>query len=609
MSFSQISEAANDSFLAPEYFKNIAPLNKTAKFLFNVDTDRVAVIKNTPVVGDILAYQSTAAGTWGEPDEMGWAAAPGDTDLESVAVQNWGAGSSRVINGARNVLIGDSVNTGGSGDDKVCLGYAASSTASESICIGPGATNTGGVQSVIVGPFSLAQFGTRNIVLGYSSVASNGGIAVGPALNVQSTASSIAVGKSLAVGSVGPNYLMGESIGALTTGAFNIGIGNQCLQTLTTGSRNIGIGRADVKAAGTSDSVALGDQTTVATQGVSLGALCISGPERQVAVGYDNGSLVASTAVNNVIIGFACAKALTTSSNNVLIGNAAGDNLTVSGNNVIIGTSTNLQTGSGSCIAIGVGSNFGAVNSNRAIAIGDTANAATAGVALGANSQATANQNVAIGEFAQAFNTECIAIGPNAAATGIRTMSIGGGVANAVASSCLIGSSTSPSTYQVRSTGLMKSFQSVGGAAGRVAADGSQAIPAFPAIVTIASVRYEYPIGLRSGNDMFLGEYPYDNDSTFMVSANINATASVAARSFRLEILWSAPGIAGTPFVVAYQTVDCVNSTDLSCSLCRPIRVPAASTGRNSVSLRIQNLTGPVIVTIIDYSLQINRLA
>lgn len=123
------------------------------------------------------------------------------------------------------------------------------------------------------------------------------------------------------------NVALGENTGCkITTGNNNIAIGKNALCSETTGSNNIAIGKdALISAVGQVNNVAIGN---------SAGCVSITGGN--VFIGSTAG-LNATTGARQTMIGEQAGQSVTTGTCNTLLGWGAGSNITTTSNNVIIG--------------------------------------------------------------------------------------------------------------------------------------------------------------------------------------------------------------------------------------------------------------------------------
>lgn len=190
--------------------------------------------------------------------------------------------------------------------------------------------------------------------------------------------------------SIATNVAIGQNnpLGAITTGANNVGVGAFALKTSTTGNRNTSVGVQSMEfSLGASDNVGVGYRSlgnaTSATQNVALGNLALVGASlftgsSNVGIGHYAGTGI-TTGSGNLFIGTTSGESVSTGSYNILIGNAAG---------------TTVETGEGNII-IGDGANSSGTGVNDEIVIGQALTAKGANTAyIGGSSGAYNQKNV-----------------------------------------------------------------------------------------------------------------------------------------------------------------------------------------------------------------------
>ena len=177
---------------------------------------------------------------------------------------------------------------------------------------------------------------------------------------------------------------------AISSGSYNIAIGNEAGYSITSGSRNILIGSTK-SASGTSNDAA-GWALENGTDNIYIGA---------------NSGSKATTSINNVFIGSDIGTSITTASNNILIGKNTGNAISNNNGNIIIGSETGNDNTYGNALIIGQNSGVG-YTGTPAFVIGHNAGKNITGINnmfIGQNSGGisqtgkTGNYNLAIGPY------------------------------------------------------------------------------------------------------------------------------------------------------------------------------------------------------------------
>lgn len=469
MSFSQVNESSPEDFATQKYFESISPLNKTAKFIYNVDTTRAFVIEGTPSPGDVLTYSSSAAGTWANPDKVNWVpVAAGGINSITAGTPGAATGASKltitapgpgvvglalantavtpgVYGGAASVpqitvdqqgQLTSAVNVpvafpdqlasipvrswkAGSGSatttDSVAVGDLCQA-ADESVSMGSSASNFGQVQSVSIGhQVNLGGAGPRHVNIGYRAM---GGI-LGDSVSIGHTAS--APSRSVAVGPASGNpsstgerntYLGRGAVDKLNTDVDLVSIGHQA----STGNESVAVG-ASTSALANSVVVGKSASTTVGTSCVSIGHTAVCNGNSAISIGASIQAGLQSTAVG----GFANS---TGSTSVGYLCNSAANNSTTVGYNCRI-TSVNGVAIGKDCGNIGV-TGTGNLFIGHTVALG-TLTTGTNCTLIGQNisvGNATDSSAIAIGRNITVVQ-DAISIGAVSAATGPGSVVIG----------------------------------------------------------------------------------------------------------------------------------------------------------------------------------------
>ena len=244
------------------------------------------------------------------------------------------------------------------------------------------------------------------------------------------------------------------------TGASNITIGDESMQSLTSGGHNIGLGTTLSAVTTGEHNIGIGDDSMVAITG--SGNIGIGGSANAAATSVSKTIAIGSNAVANGNGAIAIGGALTNAENHGETANAAqarvfksiaigsgatsGSESGAGNDSIAIGSNANANTTDGSGtrgLAIGVSST---ANADNAVSIGSSANSSASNtvsigkgttssannaIAIGVSSSASAGSGIAIGNTSQASGTSGIAIGENATASGSADVVIGKGAKTA----------------------------------------------------------------------------------------------------------------------------------------------------------------------------------
>jgi hypothetical protein len=606
MSFAQVNEQGADGFGTEEYYETISPLNKTSKFFFNVDTKRLAVLRGVPSLGQVLTYSDNNEGTWKDPDELNYSTmTPSGTISAGVAGPESGASGLTITNPAPSVVQLALSET------NVDAGTYGSSTQIPQITFDAQGRAQNASTVAIAPPSSIGSIPTRTVRVGVGTPAvGNSSTFVGDGAGsfgaVSTGSNAVFVGADSGPVNAADSTLV--SIGSnVRAGLGSVVVGNNA----SSGQNSVVIGR--LSSTSGDNSVVLGvNQSTNINDTILIGSASFARGADNIAIGRGIATNAATVAaVDNIAVGRNHLPSLTSGSGNIVVGRTCAGSLTTGANNVFLGNTAGANTVSGSS-NVAIGLNAGPLDSvaSTSVSIGPNTLTGASGVAVGSSTQATGQNAVGIGVSTVASGQPSIAIGRSTVATAVRSFAIGDGITNSVGNSMLLGTNTAPTDFILRSTGVFKSFQSVGAAAGRAPTEANQVIATYPEILTFANIRYSYPAGLPSLilQTIALGTFPDDLNATFSVSATISANSSVPSAVYRFRLLWGANPLP--ELTLAYQAVDCVNSVDVSTTLCANIRVPATSTAANTVRVVVDKITGPpATLTIVDYRLQVNRFA
>ncbi len=246
------------------------------------------------------------------------------------------------------------------------------------------------------------------------------------------------------------------------TGASNITIGDESMQSLTSGGHNIGLGTTLSAVSTGEHNIGIGDDSMVAITG--SGNIGIGGSANAAATSVSKTIAIGSNAVANGNGAIAIGGALTNAENHGETANAAqarvfksiaigsgatsGSESGAGNDSIAIGSNANANTTDGSGtrgLAIGVSSTANADNAvsigssasssaDSAVAIGKQASAGTDNnIAIGTQSSATSGQlSIALGAWAATSETRATAIGTRASAQQQFSLAVGD-VARAVA--------------------------------------------------------------------------------------------------------------------------------------------------------------------------------
>jgi len=304
-----------------------------------------------------------------------------------------------LTSGSGNVVIGEeALFSATTTSDNVAIGNSAARNGFQSgaVAVGASAGLAGGYRTVAVG-YQAGYFneGDYRIAIGSRALSGVSGASTG--------ASNIGIGEDagydLTTGTT--NVLVGSLAGAnLTTGSNNVAIGSGALDAATTGGRNVAIGQdamgVGVATAAFGYNIAVGDSAgaklTSGTYNVFLGMEAgdnITSGQRNIGIGWRpmssaaNGNanigiggfnLLSVTGANNVAIGEDAMQFTTTGAYNVCIGRKAGEDITSGQFNVVIGDyagEAGLTTGSNN-IVIGVTADPSSTSVSNEITLGNS---------------------------------------------------------------------------------------------------------------------------------------------------------------------------------------------------------------------------------------------
>lgn len=241
---------------------------------------------NTSTVGPITATNPVA---------LGGTLVLTNTALDSIATNNWKAGSLSSIGGQNSVAVGHLANV--VANDCVAIGYQASAwTRSIAIGLGTVAIN----DSVSIGDNAISSNNYTVLIGGSTSASAESAIAIGYQANTVHT-NSIVIGKLASA--TGAMVLGGIAIGesSATNGGIAIGRTTTCLAdgvsigraAVNNGSNSVAIGDA---ANVVGDSVAVGEGSgTAATGGTALGWGAQTSGQRATAIGYGSSNTTNDT--------------------------------------------------------------------------------------------------------------------------------------------------------------------------------------------------------------------------------------------------------------------------------------------------------------------------
>ena len=452
MSFSQVNESSPEDFATQKYFESISPLNKTAKFIYNVDTTRAFVVEGTPAPGDVLTYSSTAAGTWADPDKVGWVPiAPGGINSITAGTPGAASGASKLTIAApgpgivslalANTAVTPGVYGGATTVPQITIDQQGQITSASSIAVSfpdqlasvpteswgaaTGRNLTGAVNGVCIGENSSIAGTTASIAIGHTtSCLFNNAIAIGA--NSQAGLRSTAInGFANTTTSISIGYLAASlANNAVTVGcaARTSGFANTFVGTLIgfdtiTGGRNCLVGYNQVYGAGSILTTGAGN-TFVGSDGVVTDAITSN------SIGIGNGP---TTTTNSIVIGTLSSCTLP-ATDGIAIGRAI--NVTAAD-----GISIGRQSTSTATAGISIGSTASTVSANS-LAIGPASSCtalATDGIAIGRQSVASADQQVSLGYLAGASfvaGAGCTLLGAQANANTAATNAVAVGAAS-----------------------------------------------------------------------------------------------------------------------------------------------------------------------------------
>jgi hypothetical protein len=346
----------------------------------------------------------------------------------AIGTGSFAAGNNATANGALDIVIGDSSDTGPQGD---CTIVGRSSHGGNSLAV------------VIVGRDITNGDNSSSVFLAGDLVVNGAGsdkvVAIGRQTAVGSSCrSSIAMGTQASVSDNAANAMaIGplSAAGAPTSIAFGPGA-----TTADAAVSSIAVGNGALVAGASINSLALGLNALV--DDVSGNSLAI-GPNTHIFTNSAASIAIGSLAkVGNGIVGSTNSTAIGNSAVVVGTGSTAlGFNTSVTGTDTTALGSTSAIVGN-ACVSIGTSANIN--NSNNAVAIGSIATVGTGSdgsvsigsgatiagaspnsISIGPASNGTGNSTVAIGSAALAIADNTIAIGTGATAPGASDICIG----------------------------------------------------------------------------------------------------------------------------------------------------------------------------------------
>ena len=192
-----------------------------------------------------------------------------------------------------------------------------------------------------------------------------------------------------------------SALANLTTGNYNIAIGTDTLTTLTDMGDNIAIGHGSLQNCTGNDNTGIGyyaiNANTSGDGNVALGVLAgrynqtgndnvfignsagngtgVYNTEKNVIIGKSAGALMATGALNNILIGWQAGNIITTGNNNIIIGHDIDPTTATTNNQLNI---ANLIYGTIGSNIVGIGSETGTINKGQVNASGKFANAGDA---------------------------------------------------------------------------------------------------------------------------------------------------------------------------------------------------------------------------------------
>ena len=322
--------------------------------------DATTGVTDTLVIGEGAGNIGTQTGGWGV--YLGHNAGSAITSANDCILIGSGAGIA-ITEGTGNISLGSNsslVLTTGTGNTVMGTNaLRANATGLNNVALGTNAcrnvTNVNGNLGIGTSALFTNTTGNENIAIGTSTMQDG----ATPSLNVaigalaflkNSSSQGVAIGYNTGrfntgAGNTFLGYNVGYGVDGSSTGANNIGIGNQALRGLTTGSGHVSIGYLS------------GNKLTTNWDCTNIGSTSgrFNTGSANVFIGSQSGSGVngSSTGGSNVGIGKEALEGLTTASGCVAIGFQAGQLLTTGGNNTLIGYQAGQDLTGSSNVMIG----------------------------------------------------------------------------------------------------------------------------------------------------------------------------------------------------------------------------------------------------------------
>ena len=383
------------------------------------------VSKNSVVVG----YQNNTAG--GPSDESGkivYGAANEATRESSLAVGNKNHATNK---SASAIGVGNTA----SGEASVAMGNSSTASGDRSIAIGSGANATQGA-ALAIGRQAEAT-GSSAVAVGYTNKAKkNVAVALGVNNNVDSEQAT-ATGSSNKI-LANSQYASAYGRENKVSGTGSVAIGYSSLVGVDRASGNALVD-AGTGATGAGQATAIGYQSEArGNRNVAIGNQAIAQRDDSVAIGSEVQALTG----HNIAIGSAGTKAQSADSTTASLGLAIGINAQAVAATAkdfdLIAIGNQTQATANASTAIGT---LAKATGNNSTAIGNKAAASGSGsiafgqatvanahgaLAMGNGANSTGVGATALGRTAKAANDSSVAVGWNATATGDRAIAIGG---------------------------------------------------------------------------------------------------------------------------------------------------------------------------------------
>ncbi len=342
----------------------------------------------------------------------------------TTVVKDIAIGDAAKATGSSSIAIGDAAIA--SAQDAVAIGHDAKATGAGAVAIGVGQTASG-VGSVAIGdPSTVIGTGAVGVGAGNTSTG-NGAITIGE-LNTANGIGTIAAGEA--------NTAIGQG---------SVALGNA---SSTTAAGSVAIG--DTAKAISTNSIAIGSGATATGVGspsnaaVAIGTLSTATGRQALAIGSTNSATATqSTAIgNNVVVSGNSGLGIGNDDSNVgiLAANTSGTSATYTSVSGVTPNATDFtatQVTGNMGLAVGQQSqataDYAAVfgwhataSGVGATALGGSSNAAGSGaIAAGAGSSAAANESAAYGNRSAASGVNSTALGTRAQAQGINSVALG----------------------------------------------------------------------------------------------------------------------------------------------------------------------------------------